>query len=107
MMKILVGYDGSDSADAVLDDLRRAGVPREVEALIVSVGEVMMPPSSAEYEVAGPPVTSQRLSMGCRFYFVGGRKFSGLLERFRLGSVSTAVVTNAHCSVEVERTATN
>ena len=45
-MRILIGYDGSESADAALDDLRRAGLPREVEALIVSVGEVMMPPSS-------------------------------------------------------------
>ena len=39
--------------------------------------------------------------------FVGGRKFSGAIERFRLGSVSTALVTKAHCSVEVVRSATN
>jgi nucleotide-binding universal stress UspA family protein len=39
--------------------------------------------------------------------FVGGRKFSGAFERFRLGSVSTAVVTKAHCSVEVVRSETN
>jgi nucleotide-binding universal stress UspA family protein len=39
--------------------------------------------------------------------FVGGRKFGGAMERFRLGSVSTALVTNAHCSVEVVRSATS
>ncbi|HEY6121170.1 MAG TPA: universal stress protein [Pyrinomonadaceae bacterium] len=39
--------------------------------------------------------------------FVGGRKFSGAIERFRLGSVSMALVTKAHCSVEVVRSATN
>jgi nucleotide-binding universal stress UspA family protein len=39
--------------------------------------------------------------------FVGGRKFSGAMERFRLGSVSTVLVTNAHCSVEVVRSATS
>jgi nucleotide-binding universal stress UspA family protein len=39
--------------------------------------------------------------------FVGGRKFSGAIERFRLGSVSTALVTKAHCSVEVVRSATS
>ncbi|HKO95677.1 MAG TPA: universal stress protein [Pyrinomonadaceae bacterium] len=39
--------------------------------------------------------------------FVGGRKFSGAIERFRLGSVSTGLVTNAHCSVEVVRSATS
>jgi nucleotide-binding universal stress UspA family protein len=61
-MRILIGYDGSESADAALDDLRRAGLPREVEALIVSVGEVIMPPSSVGDE-GGPPVTSRRLSV--------------------------------------------
>jgi nucleotide-binding universal stress UspA family protein len=35
--------------------------------------------------------------------FVGTRDFSSAFERFRLGSISTAVVTNAHCSVEIVR----
>ena len=39
--------------------------------------------------------------------FVGGRKFRGAIERFRMGSVSTALVTKAHCSVEVVRSATS
>ena len=56
-MKILIGYDGSESADAALNDLRRAGLPREAEALIVSVEEALMPPPSS-YEVVGSPATS-------------------------------------------------
>ncbi len=35
--------------------------------------------------------------------FVGTRGFGSSFERFRLGSVSTAVVTGADCSVEVVR----
>jgi nucleotide-binding universal stress UspA family protein len=35
--------------------------------------------------------------------FVGTRDFKSGFERFRLGSVSTAVVTNAYCSVEIAR----
>jgi nucleotide-binding universal stress UspA family protein len=35
--------------------------------------------------------------------FVGSRGFSSALERFRTGSVSTALVTSAPCSVEVVR----
>ena len=62
-MRILIGYDGSESADAALDDLRRAGLPREVEALVVSVGEVSKPPSSVANVVAGPLLTSRRLSV--------------------------------------------
>jgi nucleotide-binding universal stress UspA family protein len=35
--------------------------------------------------------------------FVGGRRFSSALQRFHLGSVATALVTKAHCTVEVVR----
>ncbi len=35
--------------------------------------------------------------------FVGTRDIKSAFERFRLGSVSTAVVTNANCSVEIVR----
>ena len=58
-MRVLIGYDGSASADALLDDLPRAGLPRDVQALIVSVGEVVMPPSSTRDELVGRPVTSR------------------------------------------------
>jgi nucleotide-binding universal stress UspA family protein len=35
--------------------------------------------------------------------FVGATKFGGAMERFLLGSVSSAITTRAHCSVEVIR----
>ena len=62
-MKLLIGYDGSESADAALADLRLSGLP----------------------------------------IFVGARNFTSAFERFPLGSVSTASVTSAPCSVEVVR----
>jgi nucleotide-binding universal stress UspA family protein len=43
-MKILIGYDGSDCSNAALDDLRTAGLPEEVEAVVMSVAEVWLPP---------------------------------------------------------------
>lgn len=43
-MKILIAYDGSDSADTAIDGLQRAGLPNEnVGALVVSVSEVWLP----------------------------------------------------------------
>ncbi len=36
-MKILVAYDGSTAADAAIDGLRRSGLPRDGEALVVCV----------------------------------------------------------------------
>lgn len=39
-MKILIGYDGSECADAAIDDLRRAGLPEEATAIVLSVIEI-------------------------------------------------------------------
>jgi nucleotide-binding universal stress UspA family protein/predicted transcriptional regulator len=43
-MKVVIGYDGSRRADEALDDLRRAGLPRDVEAIIISVADGVMAP---------------------------------------------------------------
>lgn len=44
-MKVLIAYDGSSSAQAALEELRRAGLPREVEAIVLSVINVDLPPA--------------------------------------------------------------
>jgi nucleotide-binding universal stress UspA family protein len=45
-MKILVAYDGSECADAALDDLRRAGLPSNAQIKVLSVVENWLPPPS-------------------------------------------------------------
>ncbi len=51
-MKILIGYDGSGCAEAALDDLRRAGLPSEAAALVLSVTEVFLPsPPPSSFEI--------------------------------------------------------
>lgn len=51
-MKILIAYDGSDCAEAALDDLQRAGLPIEAEAQVISVAEVWLPPPPpSSYEI--------------------------------------------------------
>lgn len=51
-MKILIGYDGSECAQAALDDLRLAGLPSLAEARVVSVAEVWLPPPPpSSYEI--------------------------------------------------------
>lgn len=46
-IKILIAYDGSVCADDVINDLPRAGLPREADALIVHVRETwLLPPSN-------------------------------------------------------------
>ena len=64
MMKILIGHDGSQSADAALVDLQRAGLPVEAEALVVSVADIMMVPQTPAYELAGEALMSRRVTAG-------------------------------------------
>ena len=141
-----------------LEDLRKAGLPRDVEALIVSIAEVMMPPSSIGADEAGLAMTSQRVTEALaqaeataeqalkeakesaakaadrvRSYFPGwevqaegligwpatelinkaevwkadlvvvGSRGRSALGRFILGSVSKKVVTDSYHSVRVAR----
>jgi nucleotide-binding universal stress UspA family protein/predicted transcriptional regulator len=152
-MKIVIGYDGSEHADAALDDLRRAGLPRDAEALIISVAEVAMPPLSvsgiagngldpgrmasavtyasnaiaqakefarlggerikssfpewdvnAEYLVGDPADALMELATkwGTDLIVVGSQGRSAI-GRLILGSVSRKIVTEARCSVRVAR----
>lgn len=54
-MKILIGHDGSECANAALEDLQRAGLGTEVEALVMTVADVFVPePSYGEVETTMP-----------------------------------------------------
>jgi nucleotide-binding universal stress UspA family protein len=53
-MKILIGYDGSECSDEALDDLRRAGLSLEAEAVVLSVADVFLPPPVTEADEAFP-----------------------------------------------------
>ncbi|MEZ5345457.1 MAG: universal stress protein [Pyrinomonadaceae bacterium] len=41
-MRILFCYDGSASADAAIDDLKSAGLPRESEVMVVTAADILM-----------------------------------------------------------------
>jgi nucleotide-binding universal stress UspA family protein len=61
-MKIVIAYDGSDCAKDALEDLPCAGLPRVAEALVMSVADVFLPPSSSPAPAlpAEVPVAVQR-----------------------------------------------
>ena len=42
-MKLLIAYDGSDCAKAALLDLRRAGLPADSEAMVLTVADLVVP----------------------------------------------------------------
>ncbi len=60
-MKILVAYDGSDCAQAALDDLRSAGLPDKAEVKVVAVLETWLPPPSGWALLQGTSRASQEL----------------------------------------------
>ncbi len=55
VFKLLIGYDGSLCSDAALTDLKRAGLPQRVEAVVATVAHVFLPP---EDEVADDELVS-------------------------------------------------
>lgn len=63
-MRVLIGYDGSKSAAAALSDLRRAGLPRDAEALILSVADVVKMPALSSYELVEQALVSRRVTSG-------------------------------------------
>jgi nucleotide-binding universal stress UspA family protein len=86
-MKILIGYDGSECADAALDDLNQAALPPTGEAHILSVAEVWLPPPPpSTYEIieearnANSPAELQRdFAKHC----AAAKEALGLAERAR------------------------
>jgi nucleotide-binding universal stress UspA family protein len=61
-MKLLIGYDGSDCANATLDDLDRAGLPEVAEVVILCVADVFLPPDSGAKEEAAPMWLTARIN---------------------------------------------
>jgi len=43
-MKIVIAYDGSECSQAALEDLKSAGLPKTVEARVLSLADVFVPP---------------------------------------------------------------
>ena len=59
-MRILIGYDGSESSDVVLQDLALAGLPRESDVRVVTVADLLMNGPKPS-EVAAQELSSWRV----------------------------------------------
>jgi nucleotide-binding universal stress UspA family protein len=49
-LKLLIAYDGSEWADAALEDLRNAGLPKTADVVVMSMADVFLPPPISEEE---------------------------------------------------------
>ncbi|HEY8460036.1 MAG TPA: universal stress protein, partial [Blastocatellia bacterium] len=134
-LRIIIGMDGSVYSKAAVDAVAARSWPAGAEVRIVTAtrpyhiyGETLamqksrvrsfQDPAMAELSKAGLAVSSKMIegdpkralideaeAWGADCIFIGSRGLSGAMQRFFLGSVSTGVVTNAPCSVEVVRLA--
>jgi nucleotide-binding universal stress UspA family protein len=137
--KILIAYDGSDCANAAVEDLRRAGLPEKAHAIVLSIVENWLPPSSSLEIIESIDYRQEVLALARRASahlrqlmpgwlvepMVGfGSPASVIVEkadewkpdlivvgshgrtaagRFFFGSVSQALLHQAHCAVRVAR----
>jgi len=61
MKHLLIAYDGSPCSGAMLDDLVHAGLPGEIDATIVSVADVWLPPDPELEEPGFPDPVSKEV----------------------------------------------
>jgi nucleotide-binding universal stress UspA family protein len=134
--RIVVGFDGSDGAHAVIDEIIDRNWPAGTEIRVVVASDSSSPISYIDIKdvdiedvtssiieklkssnikaekviVEGSPKKvlideAQKWSADC--IFVGAAGYSPRVARMLLGTASSAIVTRAHCSVEVVRPDSN
>jgi nucleotide-binding universal stress UspA family protein len=60
-MRLLIGHDGSSHADAAINDLQRAGLPKDVEALVVTVGDAPVVAPFASHRIIEQTFVGERV----------------------------------------------
>src|SRR5215470_8966761 len=91
MMRLLIAYDGSKSADRALDDLTHAGLPTDGHALVMTVAEVWLPPpppSAAEIvemaaQAKGPLALERRYMAASQVVIEADKAAARAAEQFQ------------------------
>ena len=102
-MKVLIGFDGSECAEAALHDLRLAGLPEDVEAVVLTVANVWLPPEPAPGVELAVKVTPQAVTRArkeaedqvAEAHRVAARGVSLLRELFPLWSIRAEAVADS------------
>ena len=131
-VKIILGYDGTKGADEVVKVVSNRTWARGSKVRVVMVEDSSIIQQAFEFErnvfeevgasvleqlkksglkaelliLQGNPkyeIIAEAEKFGADCIFVGATKFDSKIERFLLGSVSSAITARAHCSVEIIR----
>ena len=102
-MRILVAYDGSISADAAIEDLGRAGLPAQAEALVVCVADKgLVPPHPADRkEIQDDPEESSRSKLA-EAEVLAGNASERLRSHFPQWTVSSEVLWGSPAKIILE-----
>ena len=130
MMRILIGYNGTDYSNAALDDLQQAGLPGKAEALVLTVAEVCLKPDSIEeaaklasfatnkirkvfpswsvmsetaFGTPGTEILARAESFKPDLIVVGERRQHQSERNLFLGHAAQTILTEAGCSVRIAR----
>jgi len=105
-MRILVAYDGSISADAAIDDLRRAGLPAQAEALVVCVADKgLVPPHPADRkEIHADPDESSRSKLA-EAEVLAGNASARLRSHFPQWTVSSEALWGSPAKIILDTSA--
>src|SRR5689334_17348561 len=57
MKRVLIAYDGTPGAETALSDLKRAGLPKQVEARILTIADVWVPPGAHPNDLTAAPIS--------------------------------------------------
>ena len=73
MKNLVIGYDGSENANAAIDDLQRAGLSHDVEAIVLSVADAFLPPT-VDPKDWGPSPLDEKIRKMAEEMRAGARK---------------------------------
>ena len=129
-MKILIGFNGSETATAALHDLRHAGFPDKTEVVLLTVAESWLPPKTADEAISISAAGKAAICDEFPNWIVTAktasgsppREILGLAETFEpdlivvgeprqsvgehkmfLGHTSQTLLTEAECSIRISR----
>lgn len=61
-MKVLIGYDGTESSKSIIDELKTAGLPDNSEVFVVLANESLIPPPNIQAATLGGPAAASTLA---------------------------------------------
>lgn len=101
MKRLLIGYDGSRCANAVIDDLCYAGLPGDLEVKLLTVADVWLPADSHKLEPVYPDVEAKAvrraraaaldaLAEAKEIAAAGSRRIQGIFPKWRIEPLAVA-----------------